>query len=276
MGALTYGFAHLGPHPLEPAEAVASEPTPPPTTVAPFEPEAVHETVTKPTPPLVEPPAPTQAVPPAVTEPVPVVVDQHEHETRESRTTERREALLGASSDEPPLKKAEPAQTALSFPEFTDSSRPAAREHAADGPRIDSLFERAEARPAQDPNAEPPRAPATDPGAAVVASSCEAAIARNNEQLEIGAARGAPDISREAYASILQNGRYLAGCSLPERTVFEICAAVKDGHAVGITVVSTPPNSKLNACVRSAVAHLKFPQNPRLDVTHTRFDASSR
>ncbi len=162
---------------------------------------------------------------------------------------------------------------ALSFPEFTDSARPEPREHAADGPRIDSLFEKSSERPGAARDAPPPAPPESDPDASPVLSSCEAAIARNNEQVTIGGPRGAADVSREAYASILQNGRYLASCSIPEHSVFEICAAVKNGRAVGITVVSSPANASVNACVRSAVAHLKFPQNQRLDVTHTRFDA---
>ena len=283
MGALTYVFAHLGPHPLEPTQAIASErdseqPEAPPA----FEHPAVPETVTSPTQPLAELPAPTEAVPPPAPEPAPVVADErepeHEHEIRENRKAGRREGFLGSSSDEPEPPKPDAPRVAMSFPEFTDSSRAPKRERAADGPRIDSLFERAPATdlPPKDAAPDAPPPPANDPDAPAVAASCEAAIARNNEQLTIGAARGAPDISREAYASILQNGRYLSGCSLPERTVFEICAAVKDGHAIGITVVSTPPSSKLNACVRRAVAHLKFPQNSRMDVTHTRFDAASR
>lgn len=277
MGALTYGFAHLGPHPLEPAEIVAFERAPePPPTVRSVEPEAIPESVTPPTQVPAAPPVPTEAAPPPpATEAAPLATVEREHETRENRKAGGRREFLGSTREEPELRRAEPS-AAISFPEFTDSSRPARREHAADGPRIDSLFERADERPAKDASADSPTAPPSEPTAPVVASSCEAAIARNNEQLEIGAARGAPDISREAYASILQNGRYLAGCSLPERTVFEICAAIRDGHAVGITVVSTPPSSQLNACVRNAVAHLKFPANPRLDVTHTRFDATGR
>ncbi len=286
MGVLTYVFAHLGPHPLEPAQAEASErdADQPPAAPPALERQAVPETVTTPTPPVAELPAPPEAAPPPATEPAPVVANEREQqpererENRENRKAGRREGFLGSSNEEREAAapgKADERRVAMSFPEFTDSSRPPQRERAADGPRIDSLFERAEERPMKDaaPDAPPP---VSDPDAPSVAASCEAAIARNNEQLTIGAARGAPDISREAYASILQNGRYLGGCSLPERTVFEICAAVKDGHAVGITVVSTPPSAKLNACVRHAVAHLKFPQNSRMDVTHTRFDAVSR
>ena len=167
-------------------------------------------------------------------------------------------------------------RVALSFPEFTDSSRPSQRAHAADGPRIDSLFDKADERPAKDAPSDTPPPPSVDRDAPNVSASCEAAIARNNEQLDLGASRRAPDITREAYASILQNGRYLASCSVPDHTVFEICAAVKDGHAVGITVTSNPASAAVNGCVRRAVARLKFPQNPLLDVTHTRFDAASR
>jgi hypothetical protein len=139
------------------------------------------------------------------------------------------------------------------------------------------LFERRADQPEGD--AAPPAPPPSrdsEREAPTTVSSCENAIARNNEHIAIGGARGPSDITREAYAGILQNGRYLSGCSIPDRTVFEICAAVRDGRAVGITVTSSPQNASLNACVRRAVSRLKFPQNPRLDVTHTRFDAVRR
>ncbi|HEY6080291.1 MAG TPA: hypothetical protein VIW29_15865, partial [Polyangiaceae bacterium] len=169
-------------------------------------------------------------------------------------------------------------QPRLALPEFSDSARPRAQERASDGPRIDDLFSRAEERPpASDRPGDAPgpaAPPKVDSAAPVVASSCEAAVAKNNEQYEIGAPRGPVDITRGAYARILENGRYLSACAIPARTVFEICAAVKAGRAVGITVSSNPPSPALNACVRGAVSRLKFPENPRLDVTRTRFDAA--
>lgn len=285
MGALTYGFTRLGPHPLEtapePSLAAAgrrlpgdspSEPalSPAPAAFSAAEPAASVASV-------------AGAAAPSETEVAPIAPTEREHEHPPDRESENRESTraprqagsLGSTQDEPDVRPAprDQERVATSFPEFTDSSRPRPRERAADGPRIDSLFERAAERPIKDaaPDARSP--PESAPKAPAVTSSCEAAIARNNEQLTIGAARGPADITREAYAGILQNGRYLAGCSVPDRTVFEICAAVQDGHAIGITVVSNPPSPALNACVRSAVGRLKFPQNPRLDVTHTRFDA---
>jgi hypothetical protein len=288
MGALTYGFTRLGPHPLDPAEATPmsqqAEPTAP---VPPVDPPADSETLAI-EPLAVAPPA--TAEPSFVEEPAPVsdapaplAEQEHAAREREDRKASRRTDFAGSSaSKEAPLendlppRREEPARVAMTFPEFTDSSRPARREHAADGPRIDSLFDKADARPSKDAAADSAAPPESTPDAPVAISSCEAAIAHNNEQISIGGPRGAADTTREAYAGILQNGRYLSGCAVPERAVFEICAAVKNGRAVGITVVSSPPNPQLNACVRSAVGRLKFPQNQRMDVTHTRFDAVKR
>jgi hypothetical protein len=276
MGALTYGFTRLGPNPLD--EAVAP-PAAPATLPAPAaEPQDQVEMA-----PPVAAPAAEPSVPMAETEP-PVELESPAAAVRatdaERTTAEPSERRADARPAEASSERPEPQPTrsaapeAFSFPEFTDSSRPAQRERAADGPRIDSLFERAEERPSKD--TEPSAPPSFDRDTPVAVTSCEAAIARNNEQLTIGGARGPADITREAYAGILQNGRYLSACSIPDRTVFEICAAVKDGRAVGITVVSSPASSALNACVRNAVGRLKFPQNARMDVTHTRFDAVKR
>ncbi|MES1186622.1 MAG: hypothetical protein ABUL60_22605 [Myxococcales bacterium] len=280
MGALTYGFTKLGPHPLDDVQSPASQVA----GVAPS-PEAPREVAAPPAaePPLAEAPPPSApepaSEPTAPNEPdatTPLASNTTEPAPPDTRKAERKEPSEPvARQEEPRSKAAEPAPR-ISFPEFTDSSPAEKREHAADGPRIASLFEQAEERPTPAPKPDAPTPPTSEPDAPVAVSSCEAAIARNNEQLTIGGPRAAPDITREAYASILQNGRYLSACSIPERTVFEICAAVRDGRAVGITIVSNPPSPALNSCVRKAVGRLKFPQNSKLDVTHTRFDAVSR
>jgi hypothetical protein len=273
MAALTYFFATLGPYPLDPIEPAEAS------TRAPLE---------APPPPMpLEPPAPSALPPPAAALPGTVPPEPVAPAPMETAP-----APPAPQAPDAPLLASEPRRPApqppsaaedsaprvpLSFPEFTDSSRPSLRERASDGPRIDSLFDRADAPPAKDaPSSAQITPPPEKSKAARPLLSCEAAVARNNEQLTLGGPRGPTDISREQYAGILQNGNYLGACSPPERTVVEICAAIRDGQAVGITVVSNPPNSSLNACVRSAVSRLKFPVNPRLDVTHTRFDAVRR
>ena len=104
--------------------------------------------------------------------------------------------------------------------------------------------------------------------------SCDAAAAASNETIDMQGARGAPDLTRDAFASVLENGAYLNRCEIPARVALDICAAVQNGKVVGITVTSTPRSPNVNACVRRAVASLHFPQSARLDVTRTRFEAA--
>jgi hypothetical protein len=268
MAGLTYFFANLSTNPLESAWAAeVAEPSPPPNVNVPVPVPALPPVTPAPEAPRSEP------APETVTS----ANDDAPHRDAAPTQASRREALSSRREEpsEEPVARLDPPAPRLEFPEFSDSSRAAPRERAADGPRLEGLFERRQDTP---DSSQPARdkAPETTRDTPTSVSSCEAAIARNNEQINMGGARGPADVSREQYAGILQNGRYLSGCSIPDRTVFEICAAVRDGRAVGITVTSSPASTSLNACVRRAVSSLKFPVNPRLDVTHTRFDAARR
>ena len=104
--------------------------------------------------------------------------------------------------------------------------------------------------------------------------SCESAAASANQSIDLGAGRGAPDLTRDAFASVLDHGAYLDGCAIPARTSLQICAAVQNGRVVGVSVTAEPRDAGISACVRRAVGALRFPQNARLDVTRTRFEAS--
>jgi hypothetical protein len=272
MAGLTYFFANLSTNPLESAWAAeVAEPSPPP---------IVNVNVPVPVPvPDLPPVTPAPEAPRSEPAPETVASANDDASQRDTAPTQAsRRAALSSLREEPreePVARLDPPTARLEFPEFSDSSRATPRERAADGPRLEGLFERRQDAPDSSQPA-PDKAPETTRDAPTSVSSCEAAIARNNEQINIGGARGPADVSREQYAGILQNGRYLSGCAIPDRTVFEICAAVRDGRAIGITVTSSPSNTSLNACVRRAVSSLKFPVNPRLDVTHTRFDAARR
>jgi hypothetical protein len=276
MAGLTYFFANLGTNPFWGTDV--SEPSLPPNVNVPVPvPDLAALSPHLATAPPVSPP-PAPEAPPSESAAEAVASANDETRPRDAAPAKSQRETLSSSREEPPeepLARLEPPAPRLEFPEFSDSSRPEPRARAADGPRIDGLFERSQDA-ADDAPPTPDRAPETTRDAPISVSSCEAAIARNNEQINIGGARGPADVTREQYAGILQNGRYLAGCAIPDRTVFEICAAVRDGRAVGITVTSSPSSAALNACVRRAVSSLKFPSNPRLDVTHTRFDAARR
>jgi len=68
-------------------------------------------------------------------------------------------------------------------------------------------------------------------------------------------------------------GGYFSHCGVPLRMTFNICAAVQNGRAVGVTVSTRPNDAKRESCIASAVRGLSFPSHPKLDVTRTRFDA---
>jgi hypothetical protein len=121
---------------------------------------------------------------------------------------------------------------------------------------------------------EPPvsREPNRDEAPASALPSCESVAASANQTIDLEAAPAAPDLTRDAFASVLENGAYLARCAIPSRTALEICAAIRDGKVVGVSVRSEPQSPAVNACVRRAVAGLRFARSPRLDVTRTRFE----
>jgi hypothetical protein len=104
--------------------------------------------------------------------------------------------------------------------------------------------------------------------------SCEGAADTANQTIDLGAGRGAPDLTRDAFAAVLENGSYLSPCAVPARTAIEVCAAVQNGHVIGVTVTTEPRDPAINACVRRAVAGLRFPRNSALDVTRTRFEST--
>ena len=98
--------------------------------------------------------------------------------------------------------------------------------------------------------------------------SCEGARAKYIEDYSKDAP---PDLSAGSYGNVLNKGNYLNACSVPSSTEVNICVAVQNGRAVGVTVTSKPNNAGINSCVASQVRALSFPAHPRLDVTNTTF-----
>jgi eukaryotic-like serine/threonine-protein kinase len=104
--------------------------------------------------------------------------------------------------------------------------------------------------------------------------SCEAAVARYSEEYKIGGGTGAPDLTAGAYGNVLNRGSYLNACGVPGNMSVNICAAVQNGRAVGVSVSTTPHNPGIAGCVAQQVRGLPFPSHPRLDVARTTFAAN--
>jgi hypothetical protein len=101
--------------------------------------------------------------------------------------------------------------------------------------------------------------------------SCESAQNAYIEEMSVGGPRGQADITGGQYGSILNRGTYFGHCGVPSSTGLNICAAVQNGKAVGVTVVAKPRNRGIESCVAASVRGLGFPSHPKLDVTRTTF-----
>ena len=101
--------------------------------------------------------------------------------------------------------------------------------------------------------------------------SCEAARAKYIEEISIGGAKGQADLTAGQFASVLNNGSYITACGTPGSMKVTVCAAVQNGHAVGVTVTTDPPNGGISSCIAGAVRRMSFPSNPKLDIATTRF-----
>lgn len=102
--------------------------------------------------------------------------------------------------------------------------------------------------------------------------SCEAAQSRYVEEFKIGN-NGPPDLTAGQYARVLNNGSYLNACNVPSSMEVNVCAAVQNGRAVGVTVTTNPSNGGIASCVAGQVRSMSFPAHPRLDIARTTFGA---
>ena len=163
------------------------------------------------------------------------------------RLPERRERTAGARRDDPD----DP------YPGFSDDDAPPPKRPE---------------EPREKPREAQEERPSVRPPPARSVSSCEAAAATASDEMDFTKSGRAPDVSRDAYATVLEHGGYLRSCAVPAEMTLDVCAAVRDGRAVGVTVVTHPADARVAACVRNAVAAISFPKSVRLDVTRTHFD----
>ncbi len=103
--------------------------------------------------------------------------------------------------------------------------------------------------------------------------SCQAAInAYSNYEISMGKKQKA-DLTRGQLGAVLNTGSYLNACGVPSSMSVNICAAIQNGRAVGVTVTTKPKNGSMAGCISRKIRGLKFPSNPKLDVTRTSFAA---
>lgn len=99
--------------------------------------------------------------------------------------------------------------------------------------------------------------------------SCEGAM--DTYVTELKMAGNKPDMTAGAYGGVLNNGGYVISCGAPMSMTVNICAAIQNGRAVGVTVTTDPPNPGIASCIAGRVRGMGFPSHPALDVTRTVF-----
>ena len=100
------------------------------------------------------------------------------------------------------------------------------------------------------------------------APSCEQAVLDYVRRLQ-GASPS--DENPGPFGTVLNHGSYFAHCGVPNSTGIDICAAIVEGHTVGVTVRTTPVSPANAECIADSVLHLTFPSSQRLAVARTSF-----
>ena len=130
------------------------------------------------------------------------------------------------------------------------------------------------AQPPRGTSQRTPASPASASGArpastrAVAGQSCEAAQRRARQEVVIGE-RAQADLPASAFSQVLNNGSYFAGCGAPDNLRIEVCAAVQNGRAIGVTVRTTPGDRRAAQCIAGSVRKLRFPRSGSIDVART-------
>ncbi len=212
--------------------------------------------------------APLQTTPPAAAVPTPTATPAMATATARAITAADTTptGVQAAAALAPSVATRDPAEATPRARETTDDAPSNASDDLAVAPLDPGLTAKAE--PAFHPPPPPEHARTFKAG-----MSCESASAAYSDQVSIGGPQGPADLTRGQFASVLENGSWFSWCHVPASFSVNVCVAVKDGKTVGATVRTGPRSYKTEACIEHAAWRLRFPSNPRLDVTRTVFEA---
>lgn len=113
------------------------------------------------------------------------------------------------------------------------------------------------------PSAGGSPSPAPPPSCDAARSAAVAAAARSGRK---------PDISVDALKPLLSRGVFLNVCGVPATIAVDVCAAIQNGRATGVTVVTDPTDAEMQQCIGDRIRDQAFPAHPRLDITTVRFE----
>jgi hypothetical protein len=94
---------------------------------------------------------------------------------------------------------------------------------------------------------------------------------RRAERGEVGGEEPPPE-NRDEIKELLNSGQFIGACNVPETSRVEICAAIIDGVAKGVTVTIDPGSEEQASCVANAIRRMAFPEHPLVDVARSAFE----
>lgn len=101
--------------------------------------------------------------------------------------------------------------------------------------------------------------------------SCERAIDENPQTIDMGKKGSKADLTDSELGGPMRSSSFMGSCGLADSANAEICVALKQGKALGVSVKVSPTNNKVAACIDKATRRLKFPSSDKLDVVHQKF-----
>lgn len=100
--------------------------------------------------------------------------------------------------------------------------------------------------------------------------SFEAAWAKAEQKVDL-AGGGQRDLTLDELSRPMQNASFINGCGAPDSMHVHVVAAVQNGHPVGVTVTTSPPNAGVASCVDHAVRGIAWPVSPNMDKVETNY-----
>ena len=107
--------------------------------------------------------------------------------------------------------------------------------------------------------------PGGGPGGGGGGMSYDQALAANPRQIVMGGKQATPNLTDTQLSAPMRNPTFLDACGTPNSMHVTVKTVVKMGRAIGVTVLTNPPNAGIAGCIDRAVRNLMWPANPKAD-----------
>lgn len=100
--------------------------------------------------------------------------------------------------------------------------------------------------------------------------SYEQALNSSNNELKIGDKSG-PDLTDAQLGAPLRSAAFISSCGAPASMTATARVAIKNGHAIGVTVTTNPPDQGVAACIDHHVRGIGWPSSAKMDTMTTNY-----